>query len=86
MQGDDEMMMGGSILVGFILLIIFVLVVIGIVFAVIWIIRQNTGSFMNRTTYMAKHSQDEALDILKRRYASGEITKEQFNDMRKDIS
>lgn len=80
------MMMGGGILAGFVLLIVFVLVVIGIVLAVIWVIRQNAGSSMNRTSFTPNKSHDDALDILKRRYASGEITKEQYEEMKKDIS
>ena len=80
------MMMGGGILAGLILLIVFVLVVIGIVLAIIWIVRQNAGSSMSRTSFSHTPSQEDALDILKRRYASGEISKEQFEEMRKDIS
>jgi len=80
------MMMGGGILAGFVLLVVFVLVVIGIVLAVIWIVRQNAGSSMNKSSYSAHTSYNDALDILKRRYASGEITKDQFEEMKKDIS
>jgi putative membrane protein len=80
------MMMGGGILAGFVLLIVFVLVVIGIVLGVIWIVRQNAGSSMNKSSYSQHTSQNDALDILKRRYASGEITKDQFEEMKKDIS
>jgi putative membrane protein len=80
------MMMGGGILAGFVLLIVFVLVVIGIVLGVIWIVRQNAGFSMNKSSYSQHASQNDALDILKRRYASGEITKDQFEEMKKDIS
>jgi putative membrane protein len=80
------MMMGGGILAGLILLIVFVLVVIGIVLAIIWIVRQNAGSSMSRTSFSYTPTQEDALDILKRRYASGEISKEQFEEMRTDIS
>jgi putative membrane protein len=85
MQGDDGMMMGGGILAGFVLLVVFVLVVIGIVVAIVWLARQNAGSPMNKTTYSSHTSQNDALDILKRRYASGEITKDQYEEMKKDI-
>jgi putative membrane protein len=78
--------MGGGILAGFVLLIVFVLVVIGIVLGVIWIVRQNAGFSMNRTSYSAHTPQNDALEILKRRYASGEITKDQYEEKKKDIS
>jgi hypothetical protein len=39
MQGDDPMMMAGGILAGFVLLVVFVLVIIGIVLGIIWIIQ-----------------------------------------------
>lgn len=31
------------------------------------------------------HKKNKPIDILKERYVKGEITKEQFNDMKKDI-
>ncbi|MEW6519880.1 MAG: SHOCT domain-containing protein [Thermodesulfobacteriota bacterium] len=52
-----------------------VLLAILLVFLLISIIR-NSGR---------KTGQENALDILKRRYAAGEISKEQFDAMKRDL-
>ncbi|GAB4577351.1 MAG: hypothetical protein Fur0022_00820 [Anaerolineales bacterium] len=51
-------------------------VVVGIVLAVVWVVRQG------------KHPgkpEDTPLEILKRRYAQGEISKEQYQEMRQQL-
>lgn len=57
---------------GLYMLIIFVLIVAGGIMVVRWSLRPGGG-------------EDSALEILKRRYAQGELTKEQFEAMKKDI-
>ena len=53
-----------------------VLTYILLVFLLVFLIKRLRGKSVRR---------DEALDILKRRYAAGEISKEQFESMKKDI-
>lgn len=58
--------------------IIWIIVLVIIVWGIIKIVSSNSNK--------PQHKQDEnALDILKKRYAKGEITKEQYDQMRKDI-
>jgi len=53
------------------------LIIVGIVFLVKWIIAQTkNGDGANET----------ALDILKKRYARGEIDKEEFEEKKRDLS
>jgi putative membrane protein len=52
-----------------------------VLIAVIWIIVKS----MNQNTGSAKSSGKSALDILKERYASGEIDKEEFEKRKKDL-
>ena len=60
---------------GWLLLIIIIVLVV----ALIW---KNTSE---RDKYIPFENKETALDILKKRYAKGEITKEQFDQMKKDI-
>ncbi|HKJ31963.1 MAG TPA: SHOCT domain-containing protein [Balneolales bacterium] len=48
-----------------------------IVFLFYWLNQKNAGQ--------SPFKQENALDILKKRYARGEITKEEFERMKKDL-
>ena len=61
--------------------IFFVLVVIGIILLIVWLIRR-AGHYHD---YYHGGNKSGALDILNERYAKGEITKEQFENMKKDL-
>ena len=57
-----------------------VLILIGIVPLIVWIVRQQGGGATGR------REDETALDILKKRYARGEISSEEFEKMKKHIS
>lgn len=62
----------------------FILVVVGGIVLVWWLINQA-----GRTTIMppgAAPKEDEALEILKKRYAKGEIDKEEYEAKKKDLT
>ncbi len=59
---------------------IFWLVIIGLI---IWLLINQSNRNRNQN-YLNPHL-ESPLDILKKRYAKGEITKEQFEQMKKDI-
>jgi putative membrane protein len=74
-------MMGGFGLGwGILMLIFWAAVVGGIVLLVLRLAGQNPA-----TAPDGSRAEDRALEILRERYARGEITKEQFDQMRKDL-
>ncbi len=74
-------MMGyGMMGFGLIGLLFNVLVLVGIVVLIVWAVK----SFSSRTHVEARGQ--SARDILQARYARGEITREQYQEMLKDIS
>ncbi|MHB8173836.1 MAG: SHOCT domain-containing protein [Nitrospirota bacterium] len=66
---------GGMMLLN---LLFLVLIVIGVVLLIVWLVKK---SGIERG-----HGEESALDILKKRYAKGEISKEEYERMKKDIS
>ena len=56
------------------------ILIIALVLILIW---NNTHE---RDKYIPFENNDTALDILKKRYAKGEITKDQFEQMKTDVS
>lgn len=78
---------GGFGLVGSILsLVITVGLIIGIVWLIIWIVRRLSS---NQKTYLSQsglpNNMKSPLDILKVRYARGEITRDEYQDMLTDL-
>lgn len=59
--------------------IFWVIVIAGVVLLIVWLVRQQGK-------HDPEYRQNAALDILKQRYARGEINKEEFDRMKKDIS
>lgn len=60
------------------MLLLGVITIVGIVFLVKWVLDQ-TATRERGTT------EDSALDILKKRYARGEINKEEYEEKKRDL-
>ena len=76
MWGWPMMGFGGfGMIFGF---IFFVAILIGIIFLIIWLVKRSGLSTTNSTS--TKH-----IEVLKERYAKGDLTKEQYESMKKDL-
>jgi len=72
---------GGLGILGMILsFIFFVAIIIGIIFLIVWLVRRASypGESIPKT--------NAAIEILKERYAMGEITKKEFEDIKNEIN
>ena len=66
---------------GIFMIIVWVLVIVGLVFLVKWLV-QNTKSDADKS----RPGSPSAMDILKERYARGDIDKQEFEEKKKDLS
>lgn len=69
--------MGGpwGIVMMFMMFLFWILVIVGIVLAVRWLVREGK-----------ERRSDSAMEILRQRYARGEINKEEFEAKKRDLS
>lgn len=89
--GMSQMMYGGyhpfafGIIGGIFGLLFWILVIIAIIYLIRFIIK---GGSQGQHPYHHHHiemKEDKSMEILKERYAKGEITKEQFDKMKEDL-
>lgn len=77
---------GGTNVIGFIFMMVFMVAIIaGIVLFIVWLVRQTAGGGAVAGPGTAVGG-ESALDILKKRYANGEIDKNEFEEKRKDLT
>lgn len=76
MCGFDHLWWGG----GFLMMILWTVLLIAIL---IWIFKTIQNRSSRRTSTDLK--QETSLDILKKRYARGEISKEEYDRIKKDL-
>ena len=65
------------------MVIFWIVVVVGILALIRWLSGQSQPGRISRP--QAKESFESALEILRKRYARGEITKDEFENIKKDI-
>ena len=80
MGGGGMMGFGGFGLIG---LLFNLLIIIGVVLLVVWAVRRFTSGTTNGSQSLGNQSPRE---ILQARYARGEITREQYQQMLSDLS
>ena len=84
--GDGSTYGGHSAVGGIFMLVIWVAVIVAVVALVIWLVRQTqVGSSQTHAVAPGGATGETALDILKARYAKGEIEKAEYEEKKKDL-
>ena len=72
-------MMSGGMGVWMIAGIVFwIVLIVGVVLLVVWVVQKATGGALSR-------AEESILEILKKRYARGEIAKDEFEEKKRDL-
>jgi len=72
---------GGFGFIWMIFIFLFVIAIIaGVIILIVWAVRRSSSIHQSQ-----QKSISTAMEILKERYAKGEITKEQYENMKKDL-
>lgn len=67
---------------GIFMIIFWILIIVGIVVLIKWVSTMSKGTPVQG----GGQQEDSAIEILRRRYAKGDITKEEFEEKKKDLS
>ena len=88
MYGSGYGMMGDFGWLGVLFMLLFgALVLVGIVLLVVWMVRASTGGqhMGASASHSANTGHDEAIAVARRRLASGEISKEQYEEIMRTL-
>lgn len=82
-EGKGGMMGSGMMIgkMGFLMLLnllFWVLIIIGIILVITWAVSKSKGA-------RGKPQEESVLDILKKRYARGEISREEFEEKKREL-
>jgi putative membrane protein len=75
---------GGGFFIGFIFLILFLVLVGVVIAAIVWLVRHGSHG-MSHSSKQELPQRNEALEILRQRYARGEIDRDEFERMREEL-
>jgi putative membrane protein len=67
---------------GIFMIVFWILIIVGVVFLIKWLVQ----STKEHSSSGRRESSGRALDILKERYARGEIDKQEFEEKKRDLS
>jgi putative membrane protein len=78
------MMMGGGWITGLVFLLLFLVLIGGLAAVVVWLIARqpSTGSTGQQKQPATR---EDSLEILRQRYARGEISREEYQTIREDL-